>query len=442
MPRRIIAVSGKRSVFRSADIFVSRNRCGFRFGTGIGQQPARKSAGETPGNISAAGSTRHWNAGCTLRSFFRLSSSLVRFVLHDGLRRNRRHRFVAVFRKRFTGKKNAFLSSVKIFSSSRAVGGSGRSGIPRIIRTPVIESTLPRPARLESAWLPPAILIATRIVAASFSALRSCILRRRQIASATRTTLWTSTAALSSAAPAPASAASAITTAVSASIPTAIAAPICASAVILTRAFASAVGARRVVLRGVVVRRKILRRRSVRIRLALVGGVNILVCARWFAVVMFFVRLTFGGVCLLMRSVFICGAFHVAGILTMCIFVLSLVGAMSAATRFAGPRQRFSRQNIDGCVRRFLCVIQRVSYRHLHVRRASWRTGRRGVLLLVPVVVVFQIFENVADVEESIAIQADVHESGLHAGKDAGDFAFVDAADERELFFALDVDFD
>ena len=57
-------------------------------------------------------------------------------------------------------------------------------------------------------------------------------------------------------------------------------------------------------------------------------------------------------------------------------------------------------------------------------------------------VVVFEIFENVADVQERVAVETDVHEGGLHAGKDAGDFSFVDAADQRELFFALDVDFD
>jgi hypothetical protein len=170
--------------------------------------------------------------------------------------------------------------------------------------------------------------------------------------------------------------------------------------------------------------------------------VNILVCARWFGVVMFFVMLDSRALSLILGSVFIRSAFHLTGMLTMCIFVLSLVRVMSAATRFACSRQRFSRQNIDGGIWCFLGVIQRVSHGHLHIRRAGRRADRRGVLLLMPVIVVFQVFENVADVEESVAIQADVHESGLHAGKDAGDFAFVDAADERELFFALDVDFD
>jgi len=60
----------------------------------------------------------------------------------------------------------------------------------------------------------------------------------------------------------------------------------------------------------------------------------------------------------------------------------------------------------------------------------------------VPVIVILEIFENVADVQESIAVETNVHESGLHAGEDAGDFSFVDAADERKFFFALDVNFD
>jgi len=59
----------------------------------------------------------------------------------------------------------------------------------------------------------------------------------------------------------------------------------------------------------------------------------------------------------------------------------------------------------------------------------------------VVVIVILEIFENVADVQEGVAIQTNVHESRLHSRKDAGDFAFVDAADEGELFFALDVNF-
>jgi len=152
--------------------------------------------------------------------------------------------------------------------------------------------------------------------------------------------------------------------------------------------------------------------------------------------------LAFRSVRLLLGLALVWSAFHLGRILAVRLFVLSLSLMMTCPTRLARSRQGFSRKNIDGRVWRFFGVIQRVSHGHLHIRRASWRTESRGMRLLVPVVVVFQVFEYVADIEECVAIQADVHESGLHARKDAGDFAFVDDADERELFFALDVDFD
>ena len=40
--------------------------------------------------------------------------------------------------------------------------------------------------------------------------------------------------------------------------------------------------------------------------------------------------------------------------------------------------------------------------------------GRR--LVGVTVIVIFEIFENVTDVQEGVAVQADVHECRLHAG--------------------------
>jgi len=64
------------------------------------------------------------------------------------------------------------------------------------------------------------------------------------------------------------------------------------------------------------------------------------------------------------------------------------------------------------------------------------------IIVTMAVIIVFQIFKNITDIEEGIAVEADIHESGLHARKDASDSAFVDATDEGELFFALDVDFD
>ncbi len=57
------------------------------------------------------------------------------------------------------------------------------------------------------------------------------------------------------------------------------------------------------------------------------------------------------------------------------------------------------------------------------------------------VVIVFEIFENVADVQEGVAIQPDIHERGLHSREHACDPALVDTANQRELFFALDINF-
>ena len=64
------------------------------------------------------------------------------------------------------------------------------------------------------------------------------------------------------------------------------------------------------------------------------------------------------------------------------------------------------------------------------------------IAVAMAVIVVLKIFENVADVQEGVAVEADIDEGGLHTGEDAGDAAFVDATDEREFFFALDINFD
>src|SRR3989442_11918860 len=47
------------------------------------------------------------------------------------------------------------------------------------------------------------------------------------------------------------------------------------------------------------------------------------------------------------------------------------------------------------------------------------------------VIVVLEVLENVADVQESVTIQANVHEGGLHPGENAGDFSFVDRKSTR-----------
>jgi hypothetical protein len=108
-------------------------------------------------------------------------------------------------------------------------------------------------------------------------------------------------------------------------------------------------------------------------------------------------------------------------------FAVSFVGVFFAVLMGGrGTAQRFAGKQFDNVGRRW---------------RERGRSGWR-IRVRMAVIVVLEIFENIADVEESIAIEANIDESGLHAGEDAGDFAFVDAADEGELFFALDVNFD
>jgi hypothetical protein len=100
----------------------------------------------------------------------------------------------------------------------------------------------------------------------------------------------------------------------------------------------------------------------------------------------------------------------------------------------ASFRERFTRQQFDGV--RFRFVLDGSG----GVRFGFYCGGMRHFMGVV-VIVIFKIFENVADVQEGVAIQTNVHESRLHSGKDASDFTFVDAADEGELFFALDINF-
>ncbi len=50
-------------------------------------------------------------------------------------------------------------------------------------------------------------------------------------------------------------------------------------------------------------------------------------------------------------------------------------------------------------------------------------------------------FEEVGDVEEGVALEADVHEARLHAGEDAGYAAVVDGTGEGVFVLALVIDF-
>src|SRR5580704_986162 len=83
--------------------------------------------------------------------------------------------------------------------------------------------------------------------------------------------------------------------------------------------------------------------------------------------------------------------------------------------------------------------------RQRRVERAARSRGnrrRRGVSAGMAVIVVFEILEHVADVEERVAVQADVDERRLHTRQNASYFSLVDAADKREFFLTLNVDLD
>jgi hypothetical protein len=167
--------------------------------------------------------------------------------------------------------------------------------------------------------------------------------------------------------------------------------------------------ARRIIPCGVVARRKILRRRSVRFRLPFVEVGNL----RTFA-----------------------GRFRVAAFVAVCF----MLRAMLLVARVAFVRVRFIEvQNLLVATRR----AQRLAWQHLNRWRSAavHRSGANRRFSMT-VIVVFQVFEYVADVQEGVPIQADVHECGLHARQDSRYFSFVDAANKRELFFALNVDFD
>src|SRR6267154_2217966 len=77
------------------------------------------------------------------------------------------------------------------------------------------------------------------------------------------------------------------------------------------------------------------------------------------------------------------------------------------------------------------------------LRERRDRRNYRGVRLgAMAVVIVLEVFENVADVQEGVAIEPNVHERGLHTREHACDPALVDATNQRELFLALDINFD
>jgi hypothetical protein len=380
----------------------------FSFGAGIGQQPARESSGKPARHIATAG--RGWNGSCNAarRDFLGFLLFVVNFVLDDRRRRSCGRWLVAIFCERFAREQNFFLCGVT---------RSGRSGIARVLWPPIVEAALLRAARLKTTRLAAAIFVTAGFTATRLSALRGCVLRGRQVAPAARTALWRAATTSPSATPAPSTSVAAT---VARAIAAALTATVTATSEILAWAIIAAVGTRRVVLRGIVVRRKILRCGSVGFRLAFVKRVDLSAVPIRGSFVMFFNIFTFRARCIMRkRLLFLPGFLGMRFIRMRVIETDFFVGNIRVAQCF--PREQFDGRRV----------------------RNDWHRNN-ALLLLVPVavIVVFEVFEYVADVEESIAVEADVHESRLHSGKDAGNSAFVDAADQCELFFALDVDFD
>jgi hypothetical protein len=422
MPRGIRAVGWKRRVFSNADIFVGRDRGRFGFRTGVGKKPAGKSTGETTWDVSAGRSgCRDGSAqvaGRTRCCVTEIGLRLVNFRLGHW-RRRRSCGLATILGERLAGKKNGF------FRDSAGCGGTGS------FRWAVIKAALCWSTRFETArcaaaifrasLVPTTVVVTTRIVSARLAALRRSIFGGRQIAAAHVWALRAPSATLTSATAAPASA----TATVAATVTTTISA---AAVILAATVAATASRARRVVLSGIVMGWKILRSGSIWIGLTLLRVMSFVAHFGSVGTESFVgAGLVFYDAGLLVVREGIVMRRFVIGWFVRGFFGVSFVSVLFfMLVRGSGVAERFTREQFDN-----------VGWSRRKRRR---RCG--CILVRMAVIVVLEIFENVADVKESIAIEADVNESGLHAGEDAGDSAFVDTANEGELFFALDVNFD
>src|SRR5689334_16739374 len=106
-------------------------------------------------------------------------------------------------------------------------------------------------------------------------------------------------------------------------------------------------------------------------------------------------------------------------------------GVLDAVPHFGNARLARVALGFRGC---------RLHLRRLLGRFAAGRLRKHLAALLLhflhfsfyrsnDVVVIFLVFQKIADVEEGVAIQPDVYEGRLHAGKHACYTAFVDTAD-------------
>ena len=91
-----------------------------------------------------------------------------------------------------------------------------------------------------------------------------------------------------------------------------------------------------------------------------------------------------------------------------------------------------------GSTARFIAVAAAVLSTTIVARALRLRAAlRQGDVFFA----VFTFFGKIGDVEEGIAFEANVDEGRLHAGKDAGDAAFVDGASEGVFVLAFVIDF-
>ena len=182
----------------------------------------------------------------------------------------------------------------------------------------------------------------------------------------------------------------------------------------------TAIGTRRIFLRGIVVMTEILRGRSVGFGLAFLGlGVHVGMRGG-IGVVMLFD----GGLLLvivdMLRVIDFLVLVNMVLVVTMRVVQAFGLGefVMSHVVAVLGSM----------CIAMFGGVTERLAWQHFRVHCNGHRRGRR-LRMPVPVIIIFQIFENVADVQERVAVKPDVHESGLHARKHSCYAAFVDTAD-------------
>jgi hypothetical protein len=311
-------------------------------------------------------------------------------------------RTIAEFCEGLTGKEK-FLFRRSAWARLRAV-----LAITIVVRA--IVEIAPRTAPVVTAAIS-TILVVTAILA--IATLRRSIFRRRQISAA-----WTRTSAT---APSTSAAPTAASTTISAAVIAAISAmEIAASTAALIRPIIKA--GRRIVLRRVVLRREILGRRFIRIGLALIVK---LLSALGKA------RLNVFGACM--------NFFDMRANLTIFRIGVTILAGCYGVRRFTHAAEGLARKN-EVCLR---FTAFRRSRCGMLVPVTAMTVAKVAVtVLVVAVVIAFEIFEDVTDVQKCVSVEANVHESGLHSWKNASDFSFVDAADEGELFFALDVDFD